>query len=157
MGEVIDIKTRQPVQLELPGIPAVVGPIDRRALVREFNEAFNPPKETSFHITMILEEAREVREAAAHLLKELADLNYVMTGAILAGVDLLPAELLDEVKGLSERWGAHVPDDVSDESFRRVHVSNMSKLDEKGRVLRRKDGKVLKSTLYQEPNLMDLA
>ncbi len=43
-----------------------------------------------------------------------------------------------------------------DEAYRRVHLSNMSKLDENGKPIRREDGKILKSKLYKEPYLEDL-
>jgi predicted HAD superfamily Cof-like phosphohydrolase len=63
------------------------------------------------------------------LTKELADLLYVTIGtAITFGLPL-------------------------EEVFREVHKSNMSKLTKEGYVLRREDGKVLKSDQYKEPNL----
>jgi len=66
------------------------------------------------------------------LAKELCDLMYVVLGT---GVSFgLPM----------------------DKCFAEVHRSNMSKLDEKGKVLRREDGKVLKSDLYQPANLKDI-
>ena len=43
-----------------------------------------------------------------------------------------------------------------DEAFRRVHDSNMSKLDEFGKPIYRPDGKVLKGPNYKEPYLQDL-
>ena len=67
-----------------------------------------------------------------NLLKELADLIYVTYGkAATFGWDL-------------------------DEAVRRVHASNMSKLDDDGEPIYREDGKVLKGPNYQEPNLKDL-
>ena len=67
-----------------------------------------------------------------HLLKELADLAYVIYGTAEAlGWDL-------------------------DEAVKRIHASNMSKLDENGKPIYRDDGKVLKSNLYKEPYLGDL-
>lgn len=42
------------------------------------------------------------------------------------------------------------------EAYKRVHKSNMSKLTADGKVLRREDGKVLKSDLYTPPDLKDL-
>lgn len=39
------------------------------------------------------------------------------------------------------------------ECFAEVHRSNMSKLDENGNVVKREDGKVLKSNLYSKPDL----
>ena len=43
-----------------------------------------------------------------------------------------------------------------DEAMRRVHQSNMSKLDEYGKPIRRDDGKILKGPMYAPPNLKDL-
>jgi predicted HAD superfamily Cof-like phosphohydrolase len=43
-----------------------------------------------------------------------------------------------------------------DEAFKRVHESNMSKLDEEGKPIRRQDGKILKGPNYQAPDLRDL-
>lgn len=69
----------------------------------------------------------------AALLKELADLVYVCYG-------------------YADRFGWDL-----DEAFRRVHLSNMSKLDPvTGKPIFREDGKILKSSSYKEPNLKDL-
>ena len=43
-----------------------------------------------------------------------------------------------------------------DEAMRRVHQSNMSKLDEYGNPIRRDDGKILKGPMYAPPQLADL-
>ena len=43
-----------------------------------------------------------------------------------------------------------------DEALRRVHESNMSKLDEYGKPVYREDGKVMKGPFYKPPNLSDL-
>ena len=43
-----------------------------------------------------------------------------------------------------------------DEAMNRVHISNMSKLDEDGNPIYRDDGKVLKGPNYKPPNLSDL-
>lgn len=65
-----------------------------------------------------------------NILKEMADLQYVLSGmAVAIGLDL-------------------------EEAFNRVHVSNMSKV--KGPVKRREDGKVMKPEFYMEPILEDL-
>lgn len=37
--------------------------------------------------------------------------------------------------------------------FKEIQRSNMSKLDENGKVIKRDDGKILKSNLYSKPNL----
>lgn len=130
--------------------------LDRIALVKEFSSTFDPPTNEAFCIKLIHEEALEVAEAAAHLLKELADLNYVMTYAIQCGVDYLDATTVDNITRLHAHWQEQLDPVIQDEAFKRVHLSNMSKLTAEGKVLRRSDGKVLKSDLYQEPHLMDL-
>ena len=43
-----------------------------------------------------------------------------------------------------------------DEALNRVHLSNMSKLDEDGKPILRDDGKVLKGPNYKPPDLSDL-
>ena len=43
-----------------------------------------------------------------------------------------------------------------DEALNRVHLSNMSKLDEDGKPIYREDGKVLKGPNYKPPDLSDL-
>jgi|TARA_R100000030_G_scaffold18984_1_gene13211 NTP pyrophosphatase (non-canonical NTP hydrolase) len=65
-------------------------------------------------------------------LKELADLVYVCYQF-----------------AASQEWDL-------DEAFRRVHESNMSKLDDNGKPIYRADGKVLKGPNYKEPHLLDL-
>ena len=87
-----------------------------------------------FRLLLLKEETTEVSEStgAENLLKELADVIYVANGYAAAfGWDL-------------------------DEAFRRVHASNMSKLDEFGNPVLRDDGKVLKSACYFDPDLSDL-
>jgi predicted HAD superfamily Cof-like phosphohydrolase len=43
-----------------------------------------------------------------------------------------------------------------DEALRRVHQSNLSKLDDEGKPVLRADGKVMKGPNYQPPDLSDL-
>jgi predicted HAD superfamily Cof-like phosphohydrolase len=40
--------------------------------------------------------------------------------------------------------------------FERVHASNMSKLGEDGKPIKREDGKIQKGPNYKEPDLEDL-
>lgn len=87
-----------------------------------------------FRTALIKEEYAEVLAAtdAENMLKELADLVYVTYG-----------------KAAKFGWNL-------DEAVRRVHASNMSKLDDKGEPIYREDGKVLKGPNYREPDLTDL-
>ena len=72
------------------------------------------------------------KRAREHALKELTDLVYVAYQyAAAAGWDL-------------------------DEALTRVHVSNLSKLDDNLRPIKREDGKVMKGPNYKKANLIDL-
>lgn len=72
----------------------------------------------------------ELQDAVVNLLKELGDLQYVLSGMVVA----------IGAQGFFDR--------VVEE----VHVSNMSKLED-GRILRREDGKILKGKYYKEANV----
>ena len=119
--------------------------MDLQVQAQEFRHAYeviNDPERSNFQLTLINEEHRELLEAhlkvrdyegaEADCLKELADLVYVC---------FQYAENLD--------WDLM-------EALRRVHKSNMSKLGEDGKPLRRDDGKVLKGPNYKPPVLDDL-
>ena len=97
----------------------------------------------SYQKTLIVEEFKEFLEAEgllfrknaaieAEALKELADLIYVCYQ-------------------YAENMGW-----LLDEALDRVHLSNMSKLDEEGKPIYRDDGKVLKGPNYKPPTLTDL-
>jgi predicted HAD superfamily Cof-like phosphohydrolase len=73
------------------------------------------------------------RETRLNLMKEMADVQYVLSGmAVTFG---LPADTV----------------------FSRVHESNLSKLGEDGRPVLRADGKIMKGPRYHPPVLEDLA
>ena len=72
------------------------------------------------------------RNHQEHALKELADLVYVCYQ-------------------YAENMGWFL-----DEALNRVHLSNMSKLDEDGKPIYREDGKVLKGPNYKPPDLSDI-
>ena len=92
---------------------------------------------------LIVEEFKEFLEAENRLfmmstrcrvdaLKELADLVYVCY-----------------------QYAANMSWNL-DEALNRVHASNLSKLGEDGKPVRREDGKVLKGPNYEPPTLTDL-
>ena len=86
---------------------------------------------------LIQEEVNELFEAieteeATDVLKELVDVVVVCVG-------------------MADTYGWNF-----DTAFKRVHDSNMSKLDDDGKPIYRDDGKVLKSKNYQAPYLNDL-
>lgn len=131
----------------------------REQKIEEFHQAFgaaideNPTvKLLELRKTLITEEIKELisdiddaikilqkgntvpAELYANMLKEMADVQVVLSGTAVA---LKPLRNLDE-------------------AFDRVHQSNMSKLGEDGKPIYREDGKVLKGPNYKAPFLDDL-
>jgi predicted HAD superfamily Cof-like phosphohydrolase len=130
----------------------------RENTVTEFHQKFNhdidapwTSKLLELRMKLIKEESNEVieeftsmivdiergkavtAEQKSRLLKELCDLQYVLSGAAVA-------------LGLNEMQVA----------FTRVHNSNLSKLGLDGKPIYRKDGKVIKGPNYAPPELRDL-
>jgi len=93
-----------------------------------------PDDRRGLRMVLLREEFNEVIEAmgeddVAHVAKELADLLYVTYGAALEwGIDLVA--VMDA-----------------------VHASNMAKVGPDGKVMRRDDGKVVKPSGWQEPDI----
>ena len=119
--------------------------MDLQAQAEEFRHAFevtNACDHRDMQFTLVEEEFNEFRNAhiqmfdsydsEAAALKELADLVYVC---------FQYAENME--------WNLN-------EAMDRVHTSNLSKLDDKGKPIRREDGKVLKGPNYSPPYLNDL-
>ena len=87
-------------------------------------------------IEMTVAQGRKVSKGQwAALLKELADLQYVLSGTIIS---------------FSAIAGSFTP------AFNRVHNSNMSKLDDEGNPVLNHYGKVTKGPNYKAPTLEDL-
>lgn len=123
-------------------------------MVEEFHEVYGVPinqpinkhdwQFIKLRCKLHTEECRELNDElwdginhekiSPNLLKESADLLYVLLGTLVA-------------LGVADKL---------EEAFERVHLSNMSKLDENGHPIRREDGKVLKGPNYAPPNLEDL-
>lgn len=115
-----------------------------------------------FRLCLLKEEMREVEEAADNLLDKIYE-SYIdgtekeeKTKEVVRG---LKRELLKELcdlqyvlSGFAVTFGLPF-----DEAFRRVHESNMSKLGPDGKPIYREDGKVLKGPNYKKPDLSDLA
>lgn len=116
--------------------------------VREFHETYGLPVESApnisdaktnaLRINLLAEELEELKEAldegnVVEVLDALTDLQYVLDGAYLSF-------------GLQDQKMA---------AFAEVHASNMSKLGEDGKPIRREsDGKVLKGPNYFKPDLV---
>ncbi len=115
--------------------------------VQEFHETYGLPvkdapditdaKTNALRINLLAEELEELQEALeagdmVEVLDALTDLQYVLDGAYLSfGLQTLKTAAFDE-----------------------VHASNMSKLGEDGKPIRREsDGKVLKGPNYWKPDL----
>ena len=101
----------------------------RSLIVEEFTELMSEISQVSIALARGRKPTLEVRE---NLLKELCDLQYVISGMAVAFG--LPLQI----------------------AFNRVHSSNMSKLGEDGKPLYSEDGKVLKGPNYEPPDLKDL-
>tara|TARA_B110000503_G_C6851083_1_gene290855 strand:- start:28 stop:435 length:408 start_codon:yes stop_codon:yes gene_type:complete len=102
----------------------------RMALIREeFNELQDEVEKAVFEFKE--NSGKVTKETKMNILKELCDLQYVLSGfAVTFGLPIQPA-------------------------FNRIHKSNMSKL-ENGKPLLSEWGKVLKGSNYKPPNLEDL-
>lgn len=116
----------------------------------EFRSAYELPTgltTTSLKLqrTLIDEEGLEVSQAVDELLKNINNKR--------AGENLLK-ELTDLVY-VCHQMAAAFDWDLA-EAYRRVHASNMSKLDQNGKPIRREDGKILKGPNYFTPSLIDL-
>ncbi|CBW47029.1 N4 gp36-like protein [Roseovarius Plymouth podovirus 1] len=129
--------------------------------------------------TLVVEETKELREAyekpettdanLADIFKEGADLIYVVchfynTMPVYA-VEVLSEEqnqrvqsIIDEASSLmstvSHRLQIPLPLFIA--AFEIVHASNMSKLDDDGKPVRREDGKIMKGPNYVAPDMMPI-
>lgn len=142
------------------------------SMVREFIKNFEASLDPRLWFKLIKEELAELEEALLegdkeHILKEAADLMYVVHGfEVVCPKDMLLLITGEEAntlgtlqvkieKALEEAEKIFTHEQLQ-EAFRRVHISNMSKLGEDGRPIRREDGKVLKGPNYLPPDLKDM-
>lgn len=140
--------------------------------IDEFNQTFDIPVNRPLYVDLIREETFEFIEelidngVSPALLKELSDVVYVLEGLLgMIEDEELPDDIdqddlfiiLEEIK----RKVVPVAQGYFTEAqrisgFMETHRSNMSKLDRTGAVLRREDGKVLKSDQYTPADLTPL-
>jgi predicted HAD superfamily Cof-like phosphohydrolase len=144
-------------------------------MVAEFIRAFSGSIDARLWVKLVEEERAELIEAVAEghdeeaTLKELADLVYVTYGLALvspiAGPLVIPEEEVEAILALCGDCSGLMGDvmavhdwdeDVVMEAVGRVHASNMSKLGDDGKPIKREDGKVLKGPNYTPPDLSDL-
>lgn len=125
--------------------------------IAEFARTFEVSEDPELWRRLVAEERKEVQEAAAALLKELLDLTYVVAGyAHLFGEERAETELGPALSNTLLNDLIEAFSDVGGEAFRRVHTSNMSKLGDDGKPIRREDGKIMKGPNYKPPVLDDL-
>jgi len=139
-------------------------------MLREFIKKFGASLDPRVWADLIREELQELREelskepmSRVDTLKEATDLMYVTIGfnLVSAGAEKLGLFSDEEHKELmtllteSSKTYEKAIEILGDlnyiEAFRRVHLSNMSKLGDDGKPIKREDGKVLKGPNYQPP------
>lgn len=120
--------------------------------VREFHEKFGAAIDQPFEVN-----SYKLRELRRQLIAEEGEEAFKELMFDDPDVDLPPskkdltkelADILYVVYGTAVTFGLPLQ-----EVFEEVHRSNMSKLDENGKPILRADGKILKSSLYKEPDL----
>lgn len=131
------------------------------AAVAAFRTAFDASKEPALWNSLIVEELNEFDAALQNLIKEYADIMYVTIGysQVLEEADSdedLTLELADRIDTATSVVAQIFNGVTLREAFDRVHASNMSKLGEDGKPVRREDGKILKGPLYQPVDFTDL-
>ena len=140
----------------------------------EFFRVFASEPSLRLWMRLLEEEVDEFVEASnedslsvADCLKEAADVAYVAAGVSLVCPPRYaeitnPAEcqlyryVVTDALRIIDFCSTVFGYDTYLEACFRVHRSNMSKLDDNGRVLRREDGKVLKGPNYIPPDFTDL-
>lgn len=139
----------------------------------EFMRVFDASLDVRLWLTLAEEELKELEAAIAfepkeNVLKEAADLLYVLVPVITLGMaakayDMLSSADLARVNALnanfsklSDYLSENFDNDTTLEAVRRVHRSNMTKLGDDGKPIRREDGKILKGPNYKAPDLSDL-
>lgn len=130
-------------------------------LVNEFIEKFEASRDPALWDKLVSEEADEVIEAAAALLKEMCDFWYVVKGheIVSSANEKLSVETSEKAVAVLQLFRNPLvlfDDKTLLEAFKRVHESNMSKLGEDGKPIRRSDGKIIKGPNYKPPVLTDL-
>lgn len=133
----------------------------------EFIKTYGGSLDPRLWLSLIEEELAELAAEKPNTpehLKEYTDVFYVMLGFQLVLQDnfseLMPDEELakaQETIGRVQRTAAMFretyTDDQIDKAFALVHASNMSKLGEDGKPIRREDGKILKGPNYKPADL----
>lgn len=128
---------------------------DRSALdmVRQFHERFelvinDEPIDFTFEAEQNYDLSKLFRLREALHLEEWKELQEAWLGEDLTAVADALCDLLYVLNGTAVSLGIPL-----DECFAEVHRSNMSKLGEDGKPIKRNDGKILKGPNYSPPDL----
>lgn len=143
--------------------------------VSEFIRVFDASTDIALWERLIEEEVMELHvELTAdtinreNVLKEAADVIYVVTPLIgiveaLGDIGLVSQERMLKLQKLVERADNKLEVAIGmfgeatiEKAVKLVHASNMSKLGEDGKPIRREDGKILKGPNYKAPDLSAL-
>lgn len=143
--------------------------------VSEFIRVFDASTDIALWERLIEEEVMELHvELTAdtinreNVLKEAADVIYVVTPLIgiveaLGDIGLVSEERMLKLQKLVERADNKLEvaigmfgEDTIEKAVKLVHASNMSKLGDDGKPIRRDDGKILKGPNYKAPDLSAL-
>ena len=117
--------------------------------VAQFQKAFKRPTNLDFSLVKHDDKIAEVFDLRQKLIyEECVELIQAMGEGKETEIKKEAADLLYVLAGLFVDFGWDMQ-----VIFNRVHQSNMSKLDENGKPIFRKDGKVLKSNRYKEADL----
>ena len=138
--------------------------------VAEFDQTFETSGNLELKIAMLEEEVKEFYQElwefgnTPNLLKEYGDILYVAEG-MLSRIEDDTFEIMDESKATAFEFCINGMLNIAknnrtlwtdaqiNEATSIIHKSNMSTLTKEGEVLRREDGKVLKSDQYVAPNM----
>ena len=131
------------------------------AMLREFDEKFSASKDPALWVKLAEEEVEEFRKAAENVLKELADVVYVLVGLNNLVGDAETARLTAHLETIDNGLLGDLISTIfthvdAEELVGRIHASNMSKLGEDGQPVRREDGKILKPEGWTPPDLAAL-
>ncbi len=142
-------------------------------MVAEFIRDFGASLDPRLWLELVKEETAELEEAIegsdkAHILKEMTDLMYVQIGFNFMAVgpeqlnlysDAEKGEAMSVLTKAAATYDSAL-EALGDlnyfEAFRRVHLSNMSKMGEDGLPIKSESGKIMKGPHYREPTFGDL-
>ena len=121
-------------------------------MVDKFHEAYDMPRGE----VVISDDFAKISEKDANRIKLRNDLiaeefSELVRAENVSEIMKESCDLVYVILGMFVEYGWDF-----DEAFKRVHESNMSKLDDKGKPIRREDGKILKGPNYKAPDLRDL-